>query len=69
MIYLKTQIRTLVSLPFLGFLQYYLEENDHTLIKNATSELYYNISCSTLSGGRDFRFDEVASSQQNYYFY
>ena len=60
MIYLKPQIRTLVSLPFLGLLQYYLEENDHTLIKNATSELYHNLSYSTLSGARDFRFEEVS---------
>ena len=50
----------LVSLPFLGLLQYYLEENDHTLIKNATSELYHNLSYSTLSGARDFRFEEVS---------
>ena len=47
-------------MPFLGLLQHYLEENDHTLIKNVTSELYYNISYSTLSGGRGFRFDEVS---------
>ena len=61
MIYLKTQIRTdLFLCLFLGLLQYYLEENDHTLIKNATSERYYNLSYSTLRGARDFRFDEVS---------
>ena len=61
MIYLKTQIRTdLFLCLFLGLLQYYLEENDHTLIKNATSELYHNLSYSTLSGARDFRFEEVS---------
>ena len=34
----------IVSLPFLGLNQFYLEENDHTLTKNAISELYYNLS-------------------------
>ena len=56
----NTNSHGLVSLPFLGLLQYYLEENDHTLIKNATSERYYNLSYSTLRGARDFRFDEVS---------
>ena len=56
----NTNSHGLVSLPFLGLLQYYLEENDHTLIKNATSELYHNLSYSTLSGARDFRFEEVS---------
>ena len=50
----------IVSLPFLGRIQYYLEENDQTLIKNALSELYYNLSYMTLSGGRDFRFDAIS---------
>ena len=56
----NTNSHGLVSLLFLGLLQYYLEENDHTLIKNATSELYHNLSYSTLSGARDFRFEEVS---------
>ena len=50
----------IVSLPFLGLIQYYLEENDHSLIKNATSELYSNLSYMTLSGARDFQFEAVS---------
>ena len=50
----------LVSLPFLGLIQYCLEENDHSLIKSAISELYLNLSYTTLSGTRDFRFDDVS---------
>ena len=56
----NTNSHVLVSLPFLGRIQYYLEENDHSLIKNATSELYFNLSYTTLSGTRDFRFDDVS---------
>ena len=47
----------IVSLPLLGLIQFYLEENDQTLTKNAISELYYNLSYSTLSGARDFKFE------------
>ena len=50
----------IVSLPFLGLLQYYLEENDQSLIKNAISELCYNLGYSTLSGARDFNFNAVS---------
>ena len=50
----------IVSLPFLGLIQFYLEENDQTLTKNAISELYYNLSYSTLSGARDFKFEGVS---------
>ena len=56
----NTNSHGLVSLPFLGLIQYYLEENDHSLTKSATSELYLNLSCTTLSGARDFRFDDVS---------
>ena len=56
----NTNSHGIVSLPFLGLIQYYLEENDQTLIKNVLSELYYNLSCMTLSGGRDFRFDAIS---------
>ena len=49
-----------VSLPFPGLIQYYLGENDQTLIKNALSELYYNLSYTSLSGGRDFIFDAIS---------
>ena len=48
------------SLPFLGLIKFYLEKNDYSLIKNATTELYSNLSCMTLSGARDFRL-KVAS--------
>ena len=56
----NTNSHEIVSLPFLGLIQYYLEENDHSLIKNTTTELYYNLSYMTLSGGRDFRFDDIS---------
>ena len=39
-LYKNTKSVGLVSLPFLGLRQYYLEENDQSLIKNAISELY-----------------------------
>ena len=42
-LYKNTKSHGLVSLPFLGLLQYYLEENDQSLIKNVISKLYYNI--------------------------
>ena len=56
----NTKSHGLVSLPFLGLIQYYLEKNDHSLIKNATTELYANLSYSTLSRARDFRFEAVS---------
>ena len=54
----NTNSHGLVSLPFRGLMQYYLEENDHSLIKNATSERYFNLFYTTLSGARDFTFDD-----------
>ena len=56
----NTKSHGIVSLPFLGLTQYYLEENDHSLTKNTTTELYYNLSYMTLSGARDFKFDAVS---------
>ena len=56
----NTDSHGIVSLPFLGLIQFYLEENDYTLTKNAISELYYNLSYSTLSGARDFKFEGVS---------
>ena len=56
----NTNSQGLVSLPFLGLIKYCLEENDHSLIKSAISELYLNLSYTTLSGTRDFRFDDVS---------
>ena len=59
-LYKNTKSHGLVSLPFLWLLQYYLEEDDQPLIKNAISELYYNIGYETLSGARNFNFDAVS---------
>ena len=56
----NTNSHGIVSLQFLKLIQYYLEENDQALIKNALSELYYNLSYLTLSGARDFRFDAIS---------
>ena len=53
----NTNSHGIVSLPFLRLIQFYLEESDQTLTKNAISELYYNLSSMTLSGARDLRFD------------
>ena len=55
-----TNSHGLVSLPFLGLIQYYLEKNDHSLTKNALTELYSNLSYITLSGARDSRFEAVS---------
>ena len=56
----NTNSHGIVSLPFLGLIQFYLEENDNTLIKSSISELYYNLSYMTLSGARDFKFEAVS---------
>ena len=56
----NTNSHGLVSLPFLGLLQFYLEENDQSLIKNALTELYQNLSYSALSGATDFRFESAS---------
>ena len=50
----------LVSLPFLGVLQYYFEKNDFALIKKSLTELYQNLSYITLSGVRDFDFTAIS---------
>ena len=55
-----TNCHGLVSLPFLGLIQYYLEKNDFSLIKNALTELYSNLFYITLSGDRGFNFDVVS---------
>ena len=56
----NTNSQGIVSLPFLGLIQFYLEKNDNTLIKNSISELYYNLSYMTLSGARGFKFEAVS---------
>ena len=55
----NTNSHGIVSLLFLGLIQYYLEENEQSLTKNAISELSFNLSYMTLSGGRDFRFEAI----------
>ena len=59
-IFRHTNSHGLVSLPFLGLIQYYLEKNDFSLIKNALAELYSSLSYITLSGAGDFSFDAVS---------
>ena len=55
-----TSSHGLVSLPFLGVMQYYFEKNDFVLIKKALTELYQNLSYITLSGARDFGFTAIS---------
>ena len=55
-----TNSHGLVSLPFLGILQYYLEKNDLSLIKKALTELYLNLSYITISGAKDFDFTALS---------
>ena len=59
-LYKNAKSHGIVSLPFLELLHYYLGENDQSLIKNAISELYYNLRYSTLSRARNFNFDAVS---------
>ena len=59
-LYKNTKSHGLVSLPLLGLLQYYLEENDQSLIKNAISELYYNLGYEKLSCAGNFNFDAAS---------
>ena len=56
-----TNSHGLVSVPFLGLIQYYLLKNDFSLIKNARTELYSNLSYITLSGAREFDFNAVSN--------
>ena len=51
----------LVSLPYLGLLLHFFESSqDLKFIKNATTELYKNLSYMSLSGARNFKFDAVS---------
>ena len=53
----------LVSLPYLGLLLHFFESSqDLKFIKNATTELYKNLSYMSLSGARNFEFDAVSDS-------
>ena len=49
----------LVSLPFLGAIHNYFDATDQRLIKNALTELYRNLLYITLSGARNFEFENV----------
>ena len=55
-----TNSHGLVSLPFLGALQYFFERNDFSQIKFALTELYSNLSYITLSGARDSNFTAIS---------
>ena len=51
----------LVSLPFLGLLLHFFESSqDLQYIKDATTELYKNLSYMTLSGSKNLEFDAVS---------
>ena len=50
----------LVSLPFLGILQYFFEKNNFALFKKSLTELYRILSYITLSGARDFDFTAIS---------
>ena len=51
----------LVSPPFLGLLLHFFESSqDLKFTKNATTELYKNLSYMSLSGARNFEFDAVS---------
>ena len=56
----NTGSHVLVSLPFLGLLLHYFKDSDLRFIKNATTELYKNLSYMPSSGARDFEFNAVS---------
>ena len=56
----NTGSHVLVSLLFLGLLLHYFKDSDLRFIKNATTELYKNLSYMSLSGARDFEFNAVS---------
>ena len=56
----NTNSHGIVSLPFLGLLfHYFHDEKSMILVKNATTELYKNLSYLNLSGGRQLDFQAV----------
>ena len=50
----------LVSLPFLGLLQYCFKKHDFALIKKSLTELFQNLSYIVLNGARDFDFTAIS---------
>ena len=60
----------LVSLPFLGLLLHFFESSqDLKFIKDATTELYKNLSYMSPSGARNFEFDAVSHFVAQFIFY
>ena len=63
----NTKSHGLVSLSFLGLLLHFFEsEKDLYLIKNATTELYKNLSYMTFSGARNLEFEAVSEKREHY---
>ena len=57
----NTASNRLVSMPFLGLLLYYLHDKHKLgLLKQATSELYRNLSYAMLSGERPLEFEAIS---------
>ena len=57
----NTDSHGLISLPFLGLLLIFFESSqDLKFVKDATTELYKNLSYMSLSGARKFEFDAVS---------
>ena len=57
-----TNSHGLVSLPFLGLIQYYLEKSDHSLIKSTLTELYSNLSYITLQWCKRFQVSDLTAN-------
>ena len=56
----NTNSHGLVSLLFLGLLLHLFEGSNMKFIRDATTELYKNISYDSLSGAKDFNFNAVS---------
>ena len=55
-----TDSHGLVSVPFLGALHNFFSGKELHQIKNALTELYQNLSYTTLSRARNFEFDATS---------
>ena len=55
-----TDSHGLVSVPFLGALHNFFNGKELHQIKNALTELYQNLSYTTLSGAPNFEFDATS---------
>ena len=57
----NTKSHGVVSVPFLGLLfHYFHDEHKLELVKQATTELYKNLSCTTLSGAKPLDFQAIS---------